>query len=99
MDTSSHVMFKTLHNSNLIRQYYQNIQNIQNKLYKEIIQVHHPKEQQRDTRFVTPPIIIPLLQIHINECNLKNDIITTNPTINIYGEQAHIYEDNGRHLS
>ena len=66
------------------------------RFYKEIIQAHHIKEQQRNTRFVTPPIIIPLLQIHINKCNPQNDIITTIPTINIDGEQAHIYEDNRR---
>ena len=85
----------SLHNSNLILQYYQNSQN---KFYKEIIHAHHPEDQQGDTRFVTPLIIIPLLLIHTNECNPENDITTTTPTTNIDGENAHIYEDNGRHL-
>ena len=56
-------------------------------------------EQQRDTRYVTPAKIIPLAHISINECNPENDIETNTNTIQTHFDVAHIYEDNGRHLT
>ena len=56
-------------------------------------------EQQRDTRYVTPATIIPLAHISINECNPENDIETNTNTIQTHFDVAHIYEDNGRHLT
>jgi hypothetical protein len=39
-----------------------------------------------------------LIQINLNECNPDSYIITTQPTIQIIQEKAHIFTNNGNHL-
>ena len=64
-----------------------------------LINAHFTTEQQRDARYVTPATTIPLAHISINECNPENDIETNTNTIQTHFDVAHIYEDNGRHLT
>ena len=55
-------------------------------------------EQNRKTRHIPPPLIIPLALIAINECNPKKDIKVNTPTIQIQNNIAHIYKEIGKHL-
>ena len=52
----------------------------------------------RDIRYIPPPQTIPLCQIHINECNPEDDIACTQYTIQTQYDNAHIYDNTGRHL-
>ena len=84
------------HNTKLLTQYYTKIQH---KHFSNLINTHFVTEQQRDTTYVTPATILPLARISINECNPESDIETTANTIQTHFDVAHIYEDNGRHLT
>ena len=66
--------------------------------YKELINAHFIPNQNRDTRYIPTPLIIPLSHISTNECNPKNDIRTNTYTIQTQNDVTHIYEETGRHL-
>ena len=84
-----------IHNIKLLTQYYTQEQH---KHYSNLISAHFATEQRRDTRYVTPTTIMPLVHISIHECNPESDIETNTSTIQTQLDVAHIYEDNGRHL-
>ena len=83
------------HNTNLFTHYYRERQH---KHFLNIIKAYFSTAQHKDTRYVTPTTIIPLVHISITECNPENDIETNSNTIQTQFDVAHIYEDNGRHL-
>ena len=85
----------TNHNTLILTQHYTREQH---QFYHNILQAHFLLEQIRDTRFIPTPIIIPMVQIHTNECNPKNDIDSNHYIIQTQHEVAHLYEKNGRHL-
>lgn len=84
------------HNTNILKEYYTSHQY---KYYKNIIQTHFTPAQTRDTRFIPPPLIIPLTQISITECNPEKHINTNTITIQTYTELTHVYENIGTHLT
>ena len=49
-------------------------------------------------RYIHEPLQLPLVQIHLNECNPDIDINTTEPTIQIIHDKALIFTNNGNHL-
>ena len=51
------------HNTSLLEKYYSN----KKKIYKNIINANFTVEQNKDTRHIPPPLIIPLAYISINE--------------------------------
>jgi hypothetical protein len=53
--------------------------------------IHQP--QSKDTRYVHKPLNLPLIQINLNECNPNKDIKTTQSTIQIIYDKAHIFID------
>ena len=83
------------HNITLFTDYYTQKHHL---YYKNIAQTYFTPDQNRDTRFIPPPQIIPLTHISINECNLENDIKVSTNTIQTQNDVAHIYEDTVRHL-
>lgn len=83
------------HNSKLLIEYY--IKH-QHRYYKNILDANFTPAQNKDTRFIPPPIIIPHIQISIIECNPKTNIITDKNTIQTQNKLTHIYEDARRHL-
>ena len=70
----------------------------QHTFYRNIINANFTLEQNRDTRYIPPPLIIPLAHISINECNSEKDIKVDTCTIQIQNDVAHIYEEIGKHL-
>ena len=97
MSTLCHVWYGKVikHNTSLLINYYSNKQHT---FYKNIINANFTLEQNRDTRHIPPPLIIPLAHISINECNLENDIKIDKYTIQIQNDTAHIYKEIGKHL-
>ena len=83
------------HNIVLLTRYYTKTQHDH---YKNIIDTHFSPEQNKDSRFISPPTNIPYTQIFINECNPEKDIITNTDTLQIINEQTHIYENTGNYL-
>ena len=83
------------HNTSLLVNYYSNKQHT---FYRNIINANFTLEQNRDTRHIPPPLIIPLAHISINECNLEKDIKIDICTIQIQNDTAHIYEETGKSL-
>ena len=83
------------HNTSLLVNYYSNKQNT---FYKNIIDANFTLEQNRDTRYIPPPLIIPLVHISIDECNPKKDIKVDTCTIQIQNDTTHIYEETWKHL-
>ena len=83
------------HNTSLLVNYYSNKQHT---FYKNIINANFTLVQNRDTRYIPSPLIIPLAQISINECNLEKDIKVDTCTIQIQNDIAHIYKETGKHL-
>ena len=55
-------------NTSLLVNYYSNKQNT---FYKNIINANFTLEQNKDTTHIPPLLIIPLVHISINECNLE----------------------------
>lgn len=78
------------HNTILIIEYYTKLQH---EYYTHIANSHFLPEQNRDLRFITPPMIISLAHISIQECNPEKAIITNKDTIQIKNEQTHLYEN------
>jgi hypothetical protein len=70
----------------------------QHKHYHDIIGKKFHQIQSKDTRYIHEPLQLPLVQIHINECNPDSDIDTVEPTIQIKQEKALIFTNKGNHL-
>jgi hypothetical protein len=83
------------HNLTLLTHYY--TQN-QHCTYTNLITTHFLPEQPRDTKYILPPLALPLIHISNEECHPSRDINTTHRTISIIHNQAHIYQDNGKYL-
>ena len=83
------------HNTSILVNYYSNKQCT---FYRNILNANFTQEQNRDTRYIPPPLIIPLAHISINECNLEKDIKVDTCTIQIQNDIAHIYEETRIHL-
>ena len=83
------------HNTSLLLNYYSNKQHT---FDKNIIHANYTVEQNRDTRYIPSPSIIPLAHISINECNLEKHIKVDTCTIQIQNDIAHIYEETGKPL-
>jgi hypothetical protein len=78
------------HNLPLLKQFYL-IQ--QQKHYSNIIEKKFHQPQSKDTRYVHEPLNLPLIQTHIHESNPDVDIKTTQPTIQLICDEAHIFTD------
>ena len=72
---------------------------LQHEHYKHITNTYFFLEQNKDSRFIPPPTTIPLTHIFIKECNPKKYIVSNKYTTQINNEQAHLYEDTGKHLT
>jgi hypothetical protein len=83
------------YNLTLLRQFYITQQH---KHYYNIIENHFHQPQSKDARYIHKPLHLPLIQINLNECNPDSDIKTTQSTIQIIQEKAHIFINNGNHL-
>jgi hypothetical protein len=85
----------TEHNIILLKQFYlaQQHKHYQNKIDKTFYQL-----QSKDTRYIQTPSQLPLVQINLNECNPDTVINTTEPTIQIIQDKAHIFTNKGNHL-
>jgi hypothetical protein len=83
------------HNYQILLQYYHTRQI---KHYNELIRKQFNSSQHRDTRFITPPIHLPLVKISITEYNPEYDIITIGHTIQVLHNSAYLYDQSGRHL-
>jgi hypothetical protein len=70
----------------------------QHKHYSNKIEINFSQIQSKDTRYVHEPLNLPLIQINLHECNPDKDIKTTQPTIQIIQEEAHIFTDIGNLL-
>jgi hypothetical protein len=60
--------------------------------------MHFLQQQLKDTKYISPPTILPLIHISIDKCNPDKDIDFNTPTIQLNHDDAHIYEQNGTHL-
>jgi hypothetical protein len=85
----------TEHNLRLLKQFYLTQQH---KYYHDIIEKNFHQKQSKDTRYIHEPLQLPLVQIHLNECNPDTDINTIEPTIQIIHDKALIFTNNGNHL-
>lgn len=83
------------HNILLLTQYYTHKQH---QYYTNILNANFATPQFKDTRHISPPLIIPLCQINITECNPDIDIAHAQPTIQSQHGYSHIYDEDGRHL-
>ena len=82
------------HNLRLLKQFYLT----QHKYYHATIEKNFHQIQSKDIRYIHEPLQLPLVQIHLNECNPDIDINTTKPTIQIIHDKSHIFTNNGNHL-
>jgi hypothetical protein len=62
------------YNLRLLKQFYL-IQ--QHKHYQDIIERNFHQIQSKETKYIQEPLQLPLVQIHLNECNPNTDINTT----------------------
>jgi hypothetical protein len=85
----------TVHNLRLLKHFYLAKQH---KHYHDIIEKKFHQIQSKDTRYIHEPLQLPLVQIHINECNPDSNIDTVEPTIQIKQEKALIFTNKGNHL-
>jgi hypothetical protein len=83
------------HNLILLKQFYLTKQH---KHYSNIIDKNFHQPQSKDTRYVHEPLNLPLIQINLHECNPDRDIKTTQPTIQIICDEAHIFTNIGNLL-
>jgi hypothetical protein len=83
------------HNLILLKQFYLTKKN---NHYSNIIEKNFHQPQSKDTRYVHKPLNLPLIQINLHECNPDKDIKTTQPTIQIICDEAHIFTDIGNLL-
>ena len=70
----------------------------QHKLCQNIIAQNYHQIQSKDTRYIHESLQLPLVQIHLNECNPDTDINTNQPVIQIIQDKALIYTNQGNHL-
>jgi hypothetical protein len=85
----------TEHNLRLLKQFYITQQH---KYYHDTIEKNFDQIQSKDTRYIHEPLQLPLVQIHLNECNPNTDTNTTEPTIQIIHDKALIFSNNINHL-
>jgi hypothetical protein len=85
----------TTHNLSLLKQFYLTQQH---KHYHDIIEKNFHQIQSKDTRYIHEPLQLPLVQIHLNECNPDSDINIVEPTIQIIQDEALIFTNKGYHL-
>jgi hypothetical protein len=85
----------TEHNLRLLKQFYLTQQH---KHYHNIIEKNFHQIQSKDTRYIQEPLQLPLVEIHLNECNPDTDINTKEPTIQIIHDKALIFTNKGNHL-
>jgi hypothetical protein len=85
----------TEYNLTLLKQFYLTQQH---KHYQNITEQNFYQIQSKDTRYIHPPLQLPLVQIILNECNLDTDINTLEPTIQIIQNKALIFTNKGNHL-
>jgi hypothetical protein len=83
------------HNLSLLKQFYLTQQH---KHYSNIIEKNLHQPQLKDTRHIYESLNLPLIQINLNECNPDKDINTKESTIQIIGDEAHIFTDIGNLL-
>ena len=83
------------HNTSLLQNYYFKKQHT---FYRNIINANFTLEQNRDTRYIPPPLIIPLAHILINKCNSEKDTKVDTCIIQIQNDVAHIYEETRKYL-
>ena len=83
------------HNTSFLINYYTKKQHT---FYKNIINANFTLEQNKDTRYIPPPSIIPLAHISINECNPERDIKVNKHTIQIQNDVADKYDEIEKHL-
>jgi hypothetical protein len=83
------------HNLTLLTHYYTRIQH---RTYTNLITIHFLPEQPQGTKYIPPPLALPLIHISNEECHPSRDISTTQSTISITHNQAHIYQNNGKYL-
>ena len=83
------------HNILLLTQYYTYKQH---QHFTNLLNNNFDEAQLRDTRHISPLLIIPLCHININECNPDIDIAHTQPTIQSQHGTSHIYDEDGRYL-
>ena len=83
------------HNTSLLVNYYSKKQHT---FYKNIINANFTLEQNKNTKYIPPPLIIPFAHILINECNLEKDIKVDTCTIQIQNDTAHIHKETRKHL-
>jgi hypothetical protein len=83
------------HNLRLLKQLYLTQQH---KHYQNIIEKNFHQIQSKDTRYIQEPLQLPLVQIHLNECNPDTDINTIEPTIQIIHDKPLIFTNNRNHL-
>jgi hypothetical protein len=70
----------TEHNLRLLKQFYLTQQH---KYYHDTIEKNFHQIQSKDTRYIHKPLQLPLVQIHLNDCNPDTNINTTEPTIHM----------------
>jgi hypothetical protein len=85
----------TNYNLILLKQFYITQQY---KHYSNTIEKSFSQLQSKDTRYIHESLNLPLTQINLHECNPDKDIITTQPTIQVIQDKAHIFTDNGNLL-
>ena len=83
------------HNTNIILTYFTRKQHT---LYENIIRENDFFTQNKDPRYISPPLNIPLVQISTHKCNPKKDINTNTNKIQVQCDNAHIYDKTGKHL-
>jgi hypothetical protein len=83
------------HNLILLKQFYIAQQH---KHYSNKIEINFSQIQTKDTRYVHEPLNLRLIKINLHECNPDKDIKTTQPTIQIIQEEAHIFTNIGNLL-
>jgi len=84
------------HNINLLTKYYTDFKN---KHYQNIINTQFTPEQNRDTRHIPSPTIIPYIKTSTIECNPERDIDTNKCTIQTQNDKTHIYNDIGKYIT
>jgi hypothetical protein len=84
------------HSLTILTQYYKTKKH---QFFSNILKVYFSPLQIKDTRYIPPPLNLPLINISIHECNPKKDILTNIPLIQVQHNLAHIYNDTGTYLA
>ena len=70
----------------------------QHKYYHDVIEKKFHQKQSKNTRYIHELLQLPLVQIHLNECNPDTNINTVEPTIQIIHDKAYIFTNKENHL-